>query len=88
MASRFFALFEVIATLLDGILVMSEVTAKKIASVLRDDLAVNAETWCIVDALKRSTLRGCKGIESIVRRIVARWRRSPESREIGQTTNR
>lgn len=41
--SRFFALFDDIATLLDDISVMSKVAAKKTASVLTDDLAVNAE---------------------------------------------
>ncbi|WP_458131007.1 DUF808 domain-containing protein [Pseudomonas sp. R3-41] len=43
MASSFFALFDDIATLLDDISVMSKVAAKKTASVLTDDLAVNAE---------------------------------------------
>lgn len=42
-ASSFFALFDYIATLLDDISVMSKVAAKKTASVLTDDLAVNAE---------------------------------------------
>lgn len=41
--SSFFALFDDIATLLDDISVMSKVAAKKTASVLTDDLAVNAE---------------------------------------------
>jgi predicted DNA repair protein MutK len=39
----FFALFDDIATLLDDISVMSKVAAKKTASILTDDLAVNAE---------------------------------------------
>ncbi|WP_191488770.1 DUF808 domain-containing protein [Pseudomonas sp. FEN] len=41
--SSFFALFDDIATLLDDISVMSKVAVKKTASVLTDDLAVNAE---------------------------------------------
>lgn len=41
--SSFFALFDDIATLLDDISLMSKVAAKKSASVLSDDLAVNAE---------------------------------------------
>lgn len=42
-AGSFFSLFDDIATLLDDISVMSKVAAKKTASVLTDDLAVNAE---------------------------------------------
>lgn len=41
--SSFFALLDDIAALLDDIAVMSKVAAKKSASVLSDDLAVNAE---------------------------------------------
>lgn len=41
--SRFFTLFDDIATLLDDISVMSKVAAKNTASVLTDDLAVNSE---------------------------------------------
>lgn len=41
--SSFFALLDDIATLLDDISLMSKVAAKKSASVLSDDLAVNAE---------------------------------------------
>ncbi|NWD67047.1 DUF808 domain-containing protein [Pseudomonas gingeri] len=41
--SSFFALFDDIATLLDDISAMSKVAVKKTASVLTDDLAVNAE---------------------------------------------
>jgi len=41
--SSLFALLDDIATLLDDISLMSKVAAKKSASVLSDDLAVNAE---------------------------------------------
>ncbi len=41
--SSFFALLDDIAALLDDIAIMSKVAAKKSASVLSDDLAVNAE---------------------------------------------
>ena len=41
--SSFFALLDDIAALLDDISLMSKVAAKKTASVLSDDLAVNAE---------------------------------------------
>ena len=41
--SSFFALLDDIAALLDDISLMSKVAAKKSASVLSDDLAVNAE---------------------------------------------
>ncbi len=43
MGSGFFALLDDITTLLEDVAVMSKVTAKKTASILGDDLAVNAE---------------------------------------------
>ena len=43
MASGFFALLDDISVLMDDVLVMSKVSAKKTAGLLGDDLAVNAE---------------------------------------------
>jgi len=43
MASGFFALLDDISVLMDDVLVMSKVSAKKTAGILGDDLAVNAE---------------------------------------------
>lgn len=43
MASGFFALLDDIATLMDDVAVLSKIAAKKTASILGDDLAVNAE---------------------------------------------
>ncbi|OBQ55372.1 DUF808 domain-containing protein [Tamlana sp. s12] len=43
MASGFFALLDDIASLMDDVVVMSKVSAKKTAGILGDDLAVNAE---------------------------------------------
>ena len=43
MASGFFALLDVIATLMDDVSVMAKVAGKKTAGILGDDLAVNAE---------------------------------------------
>lgn len=43
MASGFFALLDDIASLMDDVAVMSKITIKKTASILGDDLAVNAE---------------------------------------------
>ncbi|MFS4417177.1 DUF808 domain-containing protein [Maribacter sp. 2307ULW6-5] len=43
MASGFFALLDDIAALMDDVVVMSKVAAKKTAGILGDDLAVNAE---------------------------------------------
>lgn len=41
--SRFFALFDDIATILDDVSVMTSMAAKKTAGVLGDDLALNAQ---------------------------------------------
>ncbi|MBU2952121.1 DUF808 domain-containing protein [Tamlana agarivorans] len=43
MASGFFALLDDIASLMDDVVVMSKISAKKTAGILGDDLAVNAE---------------------------------------------
>jgi len=43
MASGFFALLDDIGILMDDVLVMSKISAKKTAGILADDLAVNAE---------------------------------------------
>ena len=43
MASGFFALLDDIAAIMDDVAIMSKVAAKKTASILSDDLAVNAE---------------------------------------------
>ena len=43
MASGFFALLDDISILMDDVLVMSKISAKKTAGILGDDLAVNAE---------------------------------------------
>ena len=43
MASGFFALLDDIGFLMDYVLVMSKISAKKTAGILADDLAVNAE---------------------------------------------
>tara|TARA_B100000767_G_scaffold63796_1_gene59916 strand:- start:1937 stop:2332 length:396 start_codon:yes stop_codon:yes gene_type:complete len=43
MASGFFALLDDIGVLMDDVLVMSKISAKKTAGILADDLAVNAE---------------------------------------------
>ena len=43
MASGFFALLDDISVLMDDVLIMSKVSAKKTAGILGDDLAVNAE---------------------------------------------
>ena len=43
MASGFFALLDDISVLMDDVLVMSKISAKKTAGILGDDLAVNAE---------------------------------------------
>ena len=43
MASGFFVLLDDIATLMDDVVVMSKISAKKTAGILGDDLAVNAE---------------------------------------------
>lgn len=43
MASGFFALLDDIAALMDDVVVMSKISAKKTAGILGDDLAVNAE---------------------------------------------
>ena len=43
MASGFFALFDDISVLMDDVVVMSKISAKKTAGILGDDLAVNAE---------------------------------------------
>ena len=43
MASGFFALLDDIAALMDDVVVMSNITTKKTAGILGDDLAVNAE---------------------------------------------
>ena len=43
MASGFFALLDDIAVLMDDVLVMTKISAKKTAGILADDLAVNAE---------------------------------------------
>ena len=43
MASGFFALFDDIALLMDDVAAMSKIATKKIAGILGDDLAVNAE---------------------------------------------
>ena len=43
MASGFFVLLDDIGVLMDDVLVMSKISAKKTAGILADDLAVNAE---------------------------------------------
>ena len=43
MASGFFALLDDISVLMDDVVVMSKISAKKTAGILGDDLAVNAE---------------------------------------------
>ena len=43
MASSFFALLDDIATVMDDVMVMTKLAAKKTAGVLGDDLALNAE---------------------------------------------
>jgi uncharacterized protein len=43
MSSRFFALFDDIALLLDDVAVLAKAAAKKNAGILGDDLALNAE---------------------------------------------
>ena len=43
MASGFFAILDDIAVLMDDVLVMTKISAKKTAGILADDLAVNAE---------------------------------------------
>jgi predicted DNA repair protein MutK len=43
MASGFFALLDDISVLMDDVLTMSKLSAKKTAGILGDDLAVNAE---------------------------------------------
>ncbi len=43
MASGFFALFDDVATLMDDLATMSKISTKKVAGILGDDLAVNAE---------------------------------------------
>lgn len=86
--SNFYALLDDITTLLDDIALMSKVAAKKSASVLSDDLAVNAEqvtgvkadrelpvVWAVFKGLlkNKAILAPCALVLSAVLPAAVKW---------------